>query len=218
MKELKLIGEGNTAKIYEYESGKILKLYSKNYDLSTITFELNNSVLFNQKFADSPKCYGIKLIEDCYGIIYDYVTGKTMLETFKLDDETLLDRFTELQKKYLKETIDKGCYYKDWLKLISRGNFIDLIDRLPDGNNLCHGDFHPGNVMITDDNKLIIIDFMNVCRAPFLYDIARTYFLFSTVNIEAANKYLTKMSIKKEDIKGFLEVITLTRPYELNII
>ena len=48
-----------------------------------------------------------------------------------------------------------------------------MIDKLADGDTLCHGDFHPGNILLSGDGAFII-DFMNVCCGNYLYDVART--------------------------------------------
>lgn len=53
---------------------------------------------------------------------------------------------------------------------------LQALDKLKDGNILCHSDFHPGNIFISN-GQAIVIYFMNVCHGDFLYDIARTVFL-----------------------------------------
>ena len=57
------------------------------------------------------------------------------------------------------------------------GDFIKEIRGLPDGNSVLHGDYHPGNVMITGVGEFVIIDLLNVCCGPKEYDVARTFFL-----------------------------------------
>jgi len=40
---------------------------------------------------------------------------------------------------------------------------LQMLDKLMDGDTLCHGDFHPGNILISDGHTMVI-DFMNVCQ------------------------------------------------------
>ncbi|MGL5352877.1 MAG: aminoglycoside phosphotransferase family protein, partial [Clostridium sp.] len=54
-----------------------------------------------------------------------------------------------------------------------KAELFKYIDKLPDGNILCHGDFHPDNVIVTK-NKEIIIDWMTATKGNKLADIART--------------------------------------------
>ena len=45
---------------------------------------------------------------------------------------------------------------------------LRVLDALPDGNRLCHGDYHPGNVLVTAD-RVAVIDWPNAargCRKP----------------------------------------------------
>jgi aminoglycoside phosphotransferase (APT) family kinase protein len=45
-----------------------------------------------------------------------------------------------------------------------------------DDDRVCHGDFHPGNILI-DGRKAVIIDWMNATRGNPLADVARTTIL-----------------------------------------
>ena len=92
------------------------------------------------------------------------------------------------------------------------GNIIKRISDLLDGNSVLHGDYHPGNVMLTVDGEFVIIDLLNVCCGPKEYDVARTFFLLE--NEKWQDRYLKGMGYCKEDIEGYLEVIREIRKYE----
>jgi thiamine kinase-like enzyme len=44
---------------------------------------------------------------------------------------------------------------------------------MPDGNQLCHGDFHPGNIILTNRGP-VIIDWMTASKGKACGDVART--------------------------------------------
>ena len=48
---------------------------------------------------------------------------------------------------------------------------LALIERLPPGDGLCHGDLHPGNVIMTADGPRLI-DWDGATRAPAALDLA----------------------------------------------
>lgn len=50
------------------------------------------------------------------------------------------------------------------------------LERLPDGERLCHGDYHPGNVLIGRDGPLVI-DWTGATRGDPAADVARTLLL-----------------------------------------
>ncbi len=100
-----------------------------------------------------------------------------------------------------------------------------MLDKLTEGNTLCHGDFHQGNILISDGHA-VVIDFMNVCHGDFLYDVARTVFLveYTPVPIEVDDRemllrlkrtlgdlYLMQMNVTREIIQDYLSVIIAAR-------
>jgi Ser/Thr protein kinase RdoA (MazF antagonist) len=51
-----------------------------------------------------------------------------------------------------------------------------VLDRLPDGDRLCHGDYHPGNVLLAAD-QTAVIDWTGAARGAAEADHARTLLL-----------------------------------------
>jgi aminoglycoside phosphotransferase (APT) family kinase protein len=50
---------------------------------------------------------------------------------------------------------------------------LSVLDELPDGDRICHGDLHPGNIMRTASEP-VLIDWTNVTRGDPAADFART--------------------------------------------
>jgi aminoglycoside phosphotransferase (APT) family kinase protein len=57
-----------------------------------------------------------------------------------------------------------------------RAHALRVLDALPDGDRLCHGDYHPGNVLVAAD-KVAVIDWPNATRGVAEADHARTRLL-----------------------------------------
>lgn len=53
---------------------------------------------------------------------------------------------------------------------------LRVLGRLPDGDRLCHGDYHPGNVLLAID-RVAVIDWSNAARGAPEADHARTMLL-----------------------------------------
>lgn len=47
------------------------------------------------------------------------------------------------------------------------------MSALPNGNRICHGDFHPGNILLAPD-RTVVIDLIDASRGNPLADVART--------------------------------------------
>lgn len=56
------------------------------------------------------------------------------------------------------------------------GFALDVLRQMPDGDRLCHGDFHPGNIL-TSDREAFLIDWINAGRGDPAGDVARTNLL-----------------------------------------
>ena len=56
-----------------------------------------------------------------------------------------------------------------------------MLDGLPDGDRLCHGDYHPGNVLLTAD-RTAVIDWTAAARGAPEADHARTLLLLRWAN------------------------------------
>ncbi len=141
---------------------------------------------------------------------------------------------SKAHKAILKHDIRNVPDYKDFLihqiKKASvtkeeRLKALHLAEQLEDGTTLCHGDFHPGNLMLSQDG-ISVIDFMNICRGNRLYDIARTVYLIEytpvpkgadnleemkTLKETLSRLYLKQMNLTKDDIKNYLSAISVAR-------
>jgi aminoglycoside phosphotransferase (APT) family kinase protein len=67
-----------------------------------------------------------------------------------------------------------------------------LLDRLadmPDGDRLCHGDFHPINVL-GQNSRPIVIDWPDACCGDPAADVCRSYLLLKLHAQDIAESYL----------------------------
>ena len=62
------------------------------------------------------------------------------------------------------------------LPLYLRDFALRVLEELPDGDRLCHGDYHPGNVLVGAD-RVAVIDWPNATRGVPEADHARTMLL-----------------------------------------
>jgi len=218
---MELITQGNTAEIYEYRENLVCKLFYPGYPTDYIKHEFCNATLASELGIKTPKAYEIIAYNGREGIVYDQVMGDTLYHQFNQESEIAfsiwMDKFVEFHKQLLRYKADDAMNYRVFLKMFAVDKeTIAKIDLLPDGNCFIHGDFHLGNVMEDEADNLVLIDMMNVCKGPALYDVARTYFLLS-YDINLQSQYLKRMGCLLEDIAPYLEVIHATREYEMQI-
>ena len=72
-----------------------------------------------------------------------------------------------------------------------RQDVLEQLVRLPDGDRLCHGDFHPWNVVGNPPDGATAIDWLDAtCRDPAA-DACRSYLLMRSALLEVASVYLS---------------------------
>ena len=146
-----------------------------------------------------------------------------------------MERFALLHKRIISCRTRQGMSYKQFLlscigrKIPDKEALYERIEGLPDADYLCHGDYHPGNVLVGGDGSWRVIDFMNVCYGPREYDAARTFFLLAqgelpqevqsteeslSIRRRLAALYLEKMQLDYQEIEGYLCIIRECRKYE----
>ncbi len=237
MKYGKIIGVGNTATVYEWEEGKVLKLFYQGYPKESVEREFHNAKAIRNMDFSKLKAYEIIFLEERMGIIYDRVDGESLLDWVMRTGEVqeCAVYMAKLHKAILQNRISNVPNYKEFLKCNivnspaanskKQEEVLQMLDKLMDGNTLCHGDFHPGNILISDGHTMVI-DFMNVCHGDFLYDVARTVFLveYTPVPIEVDDRemllrfkktltdlYLMQMNVTRKMIQDYLAVIIEAR-------
>lgn len=217
-----MVGRGNTAEVYEYGEGKVCKLFLEGYPQEYTALEYKNAVEAFRLKLPVPKPFGQIVCQKRNGILYERIIGEPLSGfTDKNGDAKALDLFVRLHKSWLSRRSEGVLPYKKYLSLMVQSRDtenIDLLQRilaLPDDTCFLHGDFHPNNVLIkADTGEPVVIDFMNVCCGPALYDAARTFFLLKQHGGSLANRYLEGMGVSQKEISEFLKVIQLCRRYE----
>jgi aminoglycoside phosphotransferase (APT) family kinase protein len=77
----------------------------------------------------------------------------------------------------------------DALAPATRERLRDRLAALPDGERVCHGDFHPWNLIGTP-GKAAIVDWLDAAQGPPLADACRSYLLLSVAAPRLARPYL----------------------------
>jgi streptomycin 6-kinase len=63
---------------------------------------------------------------------------------------------------------------------------LALIESLPPGDELCHGDLHPGNVIMTAEGPRLV-DWTSSVRGPAAFDLAHSHIMLTEFAPQAAD-------------------------------
>jgi aminoglycoside phosphotransferase (APT) family kinase protein len=183
---LKKIAEGREAEIFEYGDGRVLRLYRSGRPLQHA--QVQAAIL--QAAADAgvrvPAVHGVETVDDRAGIILERIDGDDLFEIiarspwriFSLSGLTArLQADMHRQPAPLALPPARESHRQAIARSGAPEEFIDAalkrLDDLPDGDRLLHGDFHPGNVMLSAQGP-VIIDWTAAARGSPEADLARS--------------------------------------------
>jgi aminoglycoside phosphotransferase (APT) family kinase protein len=69
---------------------------------------------------------------------------------------------------------------------------LRALDKLPDGDSLCHGDFHPGNILMAGETP-VVIDWTNATQGDPNADVARTLLMFRVGELPPGSPMLIRV-------------------------
>jgi uncharacterized protein (TIGR02172 family) len=196
------IAQGRTAEIYLWEDQQVLKLYREWCPSDWVEYESWIAHAIHNAGVPSPAAGEIVEVNGRRGLIYERLDGISMLQEMNArpwllwrHGRSLADLHLQIHqasvpglptyKDRLRHDISRTPHLGDQL----RDEMLTRLQALPDPPTLCHGDFHPGNVIVTGRGP-VVIDWMTACSGSPWADVARTNLLL-TVGPRNAGKLLS---------------------------
>ena len=186
------IADGGTAEIFAWDEDKILKLYHESASPGEAEGEAVRASIAYDAGLNTPAVIDTIIIENRQGIIFERVHGVTMVEAIIANPQKLISYahlLAELQVDMHTRTASKLPLQCQRLQHQIQSLFglaeeikaaiLKDLDRLQDDNAICHGDFHPENILLTAEEP-VIIDWVDATQGSPLVDVARTILLLQT--------------------------------------
>ena len=193
----KLLGSGSGSDVYEYGDDKVCKLYKNS--IGSIDYEYRKTIDAYNNGLPAPRIYEIIEYDGRNGIIMDRINGTPYIkilfnhiaESHKkgMSDSEIFNAPVNLEIIYstakvlntlhqtkcnlsesAAESLKTSCKYNRYITQEEKEIVNTLIDNLPVGDSVCHGDPNPGNI-IMQNNQIFLIDWNNCVKGSPLYDL-----------------------------------------------
>ncbi len=197
-----IVAVRDTKTIYR-DDDKTIKVFDADYSKADVLNEALNQARVEETGLNIPKVLEVTKVDGKWAIVSEFITGKTLTELMAEQPEKLdehLELFVDLQLKMhskvcpmlnkLKDKMNRKISQAD-IDETTRYELHTRLEGMPKHTKVCHGDFNPTNIIITESGIPYIIDWAHATQGNASADVARTYLLFSLEGKkDVADKYV----------------------------
>lgn len=217
MKLDRVLAVRNNKTIYR-DGDDCVKVFGDDFAKDDVLAEALNQARVEHTGLNIPKIKAVTMIDGKWAIVSEYIKGKTLdrlMEENPDKKHEYMEMFVDLQIKVqsctcpllpkLKDKMSRKISQAD-LDATTRYDLHTRLEGMPKHNKLCHGDFNPGNIIITDDGTPYILDWSHATQGNASADVARTYLLFwLNGDIDGAEEYLDLFCAKSGTDKQYVQ-------------
>lgn len=214
---------GRTSEIYAWGSGKVLKLFYDWFPAGDVEYESTIARAVHSSGIRVPEVGDIVEVNGRIGLEYERINGESMLDEMRAKP-WMLGKYTRLLANQhaeihavadvigipsLRDKIEKRIRNIGELSSEVREGALSVLEGLPYGSKLCHGDFHPGNIMMTREGP-IVIDWIDAAIGNPPADVARTSILIMGTKATAGSTSVFEKAMlgwmHKMYLKGYFKL------------
>ncbi len=202
-----------------YRDGDLsIKVFDAEYSKADVLNEALNQSRVEETGLNIPKIHEVTKVDGKWAIVAEFISGTTLAELMKQNPEKMdeyLELFVDLQMKVHTKTCPMLNKLKDKMnRKISQADVNDNVryelhtrlEGMPKHTKVCHGDFNPSNIVITETGIPYIIDWAHATQGNASADVARTYLLFCLGgDRNVADKYLDLFCEKSKTEKKYVQ-------------
>jgi aminoglycoside phosphotransferase (APT) family kinase protein len=183
------LARGGSADVFAWRPGWVLKLYREGCPEGPVRREAERTRAAGEAGAPVPAVADVVSLAGRHGIVLARAEGPTLFEQLLQQPQsavTIAARLADLHADLHERTTAALPSQREWLTgawaqapsltEAARARLDEMLDGLPDGAAICHGDFHPLNIVMAPSGP-VLLDWYNATRGHPLGDVARTVLL-----------------------------------------
>jgi aminoglycoside phosphotransferase (APT) family kinase protein len=188
----RLLGAGKEAEVFAFGGGA-LKLYRAAAAKRSAFREAANAAVAESLGLPVPKIHGLRRFGDRWGILMSLAEAKPNLRSVYLTEMGLLQFRVHghpgTHFASLKARLAANIRQANGLDGATRNRLLAKLQALPEGERLCHGDFHPFNIL-GPPSRPTLIDWLDASSGAPAADVCRSYILIGHSEPEIASTYV----------------------------
>ena len=217
MKLDRVIAVRNNKTIYR-DGERCIKVFNADFSKADVLNEALNQARIESTGLNIPKILEVTTIDSKWAIVSEFIKGKTLAQIMEENPEKkneYIELLVDLQMNVHSKTCPLLNKLKDkmnrkisetTLDATTRYDLHTRLESMPKHNKVCHGDFNPSNIIITEDGTPYILDWSHATQGNASADVARTYLLFWLAgDIGGAEFYLNTFCKKSDTAKQYVQ-------------
>ncbi len=185
----RVIAVRNTKTVYR-DGDLCIKVFNASVTKADVLNEALNQARIEETGLRIPAIRDVAQVGDKWAIVSDYITGETLAARMAKEPEKrdlYLEMLVDLQLQVhsrtcpllnrLTDQMDRRIMQAE-LPATLRYDLLARIAEMPKHHKICHGDFTPSNIILTEKDGPYILDWSHATQGNGSADAARTYLQF----------------------------------------
>lgn len=222
----RLIGSGRVAEVFEY-GDRVAKLYRDPASRTPAFIEGAIIAIVGDHELPTPTVHAVGQFAGRWGLVMDRAPGEPLARFAQGQPELVPEAIVEMVALHLrmherpeprlpslKARLANRIGRAPTLTPAAKEKLLVGLAAMPDGDRLCHGDFHPFNI-IGMPGRAMIIDWLDASTGHPAADVCRSFVIMLRAVPELAENYLDRYAalsgLRREAILNWLPFVAAAR-------
>ena len=186
----RMIALGRTSDVYEFGRGSVIKVPRPGIPAAWAAVEAEITAAVHREGLPTPAVRGVAVVEGRESVVFERIDGQSMWEQVRDGSRDVSSAAVELAEiqlaihgasapPLLLEVEDRVGAKIDAANALSAGERDEarrIVASLPRGSSICHGDLHPGNILMSGRGPKVI-DWYDAAVGSPIADFVRSSLL-----------------------------------------
>ncbi len=203
----RMVAPGRTSDVYEFGRGSVVKVPRPGVPAAWAAVEAEITDAVHRNGLPSPAVRGLEVVDGRESVVFERIDGPSRWQQVRdgsRDVSSAAAELAEIQLSIhgadapslllgLEDRVGPKIDAAHVLMASERDEARRILASLPRGSSLCHGDLHPGNVLVSD-RGLIVIDWYDAAVGSPIADFVRSSLLIRPPVVAAELLHLPESS------------------------